>query len=140
MPLCSISIPVVGLGCWQSPPGEVEKSVEWALDAGVRLIDSAYMYMNEREIGSALAKCIESAKVRREDLFVVTKLPTMAMHPEDVGPFFEMSRRALGLDYVDLYLIHSPVGVHKDSLNGIKFYNGKVKSGPKSSLLKKIDV
>ncbi len=65
-------------------------------------------------------------KVKRKDLFIATKLPMMAMRPEDVEPFFEMSRKDLGLDYVDLYLIHSPLGVHKDSTNGLKFFGGKV--------------
>ncbi len=119
-------MPTVGLGCWQSAPGEVEKAVEWALDCGVRLVDTAFMYRNEREIGNALARCMASGRVRREELFVVTKLPLMAMRPEDVEPFFEMSRRDLGLDYVDLYLVHSPVGVHRDSNNWVKLYNGKV--------------
>ncbi len=64
----------------------------------------------------------------REELFVVTKLPMFAMQPRDVLPFFEKSRKALGLDYVDLYLIHSPVGVRRDEeRDEMKLNNGKVR-------------
>ncbi len=62
MPLCSMSMPTLGLGSWQSAPGEVEKSVEWALDAGVRLIDAAYNYMNEKEIENVLSKYLKEGK------------------------------------------------------------------------------
>ena len=55
-----------------------------------------------------------AGKVKREDLFITTKLPMMAMHPEDVAPFCDLSLKALGLDYLDLYLIHAPLGVEKD--------------------------
>ncbi len=50
-PLSAMLMPTVGLGSWQSSPGEIEKAVEWALDAGVKLIDTAFMYRNEKEIG-----------------------------------------------------------------------------------------
>ena len=52
--------------------------------------------------------------MKREDLFITTKLPVMGMHPEDVKTYFDLSMKALGLDYLDLYLIHSPVAVEKD--------------------------
>ena len=55
-------MPTVGLGCWQSAPGEIEKAIEWSLDAGVRLIDTAYMYTNEKEIGNVLTKYIKAGR------------------------------------------------------------------------------
>ena len=58
--LPSVFMPTVGLGCWQSEAGEVGKAVEWALDVGVRLIDTAYAYRNEKEIGIALTKYLSS--------------------------------------------------------------------------------
>ncbi len=58
--LQTVLMPSVGLGCWQSAPGEIEKAIEWALDAGVRLIDTAYWYANEKEIGGVLTKYINS--------------------------------------------------------------------------------
>jgi diketogulonate reductase-like aldo/keto reductase len=65
--------------------------------------------------------------LKRADLFVVTKLPLMAMTPDDVKPFVEMSLKALCLDYVDLYLVHSPLGVEMDrKTGGLKQVDGKV--------------
>ncbi len=58
--LQTVLMPSVGLGCWQSAPGEIEKAIEWSLDAGVRLIDTAFMYENEKEIGDVLTRYIKS--------------------------------------------------------------------------------
>ncbi len=63
VPACFM--PRLGLGCWQSSTGEVGRAVEWALETGVRLIDSAYAYGNEKEIGRALAKCIDKGAWHR---------------------------------------------------------------------------
>ena len=68
-----------------------------------------------------------SGKVKREELFVVTKLPLFAMRPEDVPVMFQRSLDDLGLEYIDLYLVHSPLGCEKDEeTNHIKFVDGKV--------------
>lgn len=68
-------------------------------------------------------------RVARKDLFIVTKLPMMAMRPELVNDYMEESLKNLGLDYVDLYLVHTPLGIHRDEKTRfIKFYEGgKVK-------------
>ncbi len=72
-------------------------------------------------------RCVASGKVKREELFVVTKLPLFAMRPEDVPGMFQRSLDDLGLEYIDLYLVHSPLGCEKDEeTNHIKFVNGKV--------------
>ncbi|XP_049768473.1 1,5-anhydro-D-fructose reductase-like [Schistocerca cancellata] len=103
-------MPIVGLGTWQSSEGEVGKALDVALEAGYRHIDTAFLYRNEREIGATLKKWFNSGKLKREDVFVVTKLPFMGMRQSGVEKYLKKSLCALQLDYVDLYLIHNPVG------------------------------
>jgi len=104
-------MPLVGLGTWQSSTGEVKAAVNWALEAGYRHFDTAFMYMNEEEIGDVFREWMVSGKIRREDLFITTKLPINAMKPEKVRRFLNQSLKKLQMDYVDLYLIHTPIGV-----------------------------
>ena len=108
--LQTIFMPNAGIGSFQSAKGEVGQAIDWALEAGIRLIDTAAIYMNEPEIGEVLEKWLSSGKVKREELFIVTKLPACAMQPERVQTFIDMSLQNLKLDYVDLYLIHAPIG------------------------------
>jgi diketogulonate reductase-like aldo/keto reductase len=106
------SMPLVGLGTWQaSNPDELEKALDAALEAGYRHIDTAYMYQNEQVIGNVLKRWLDSGKIKREDLFVVTKLPPIGMRPQHVPHFVEKSLKALQLDYLDLYLVHLPIGL-----------------------------
>ncbi|KAI1014354.1 hypothetical protein LB503_012961 [Fusarium chuoi] len=99
-------IPALGLGTWQSPAGEVEKAVTYALKDGYKLVDCAYCYGNEEEVGAGLKAAFE-AGVKREDIFVVTKVwATYNTRPE-LG--LDKSLKALGLDYVDLFLVHWPL-------------------------------
>jgi len=96
-------MPVLGLGTWQLAAGaETEQAVEWALEAGYRHIDTATMYRNEESIGAALRR----SGLTREELFVTTKL--MPGRP-NASRELEKSLQRLGLDYVDLYLIHWPL-------------------------------
>jgi diketogulonate reductase-like aldo/keto reductase len=98
-----VEIPQLGFGVFQVPPEDTQRVVEAALEAGYRHLDTAAAYRNEAGVGAAIA----SVGIPREELFVTTKL----RNGEQGKPFeaFEDSRRALGLDYVDLYLIHWPV-------------------------------
>eukprot|EP00105_Crassostrea_gigas_P024079 XP_011444204.1 PREDICTED: aldose reductase-related protein 2 [Crassostrea gigas] len=104
-----LHMPSVGLGTWQSPKDELKVAVRAALDDGYRHIDTAYSYLNEDAIGEVLQEYIKSGKVKREDLFIVTKLAMIHMEPALVKRSIEMSLKKLQLDYVDLYLIHFPV-------------------------------
>lgn len=99
-----VSMPRVGLGTWQVSDREAEKVVTTALEAGYRGIDTARSYHNEGGVGRAIA----AFGVPREDIFVTTKLPNDAHDYDAALKAFDGSLRRLGLDYVDLYLIHWP--------------------------------
>jgi 2,5-diketo-D-gluconate reductase A len=99
------SIPQVGLGVWQTPPEDTERAVAAALDAGYRHIDTAAAYDNEREVGRAIAK----SDVAREDVFLVTKLWNADQGYGSTLAAFDTSMDRLGVDYLDLYLIHWPL-------------------------------
>jgi 2,5-diketo-D-gluconate reductase A len=100
-----IEIPQLGFGVFQVPPEETQSAVELALGAGYRHIDTAGAYGNEREVGAALA----SSGLAREDYFVTTKLWNSEHGHDSALAAFEASLDRLGLDHVDLYLIHWPV-------------------------------
>lgn len=102
-------MPLIGLGTWLSNPGEVETAVVAAIDCGYRLIDCAYGYGNEKEVGKGLHQALSSGKVKREELFVVSKLWNSRHSPSDVVPSLRESLADLGLDYLDLFLIHWPI-------------------------------
>ncbi|AEO66465.1 ae6e9d32-61d6-48c1-b809-b1540378fd3b [Thermothielavioides terrestris] len=96
------SIPAIGLGTWQSRPGEVEKAVEAALRAGYRHIDTAFAYGNEKEVGEG----IRASGVPREEIFLTTKLDN-PWHKRSAEAL-DLSLANLGTSYVDLYLMHWP--------------------------------
>ncbi|MFE8970073.1 aldo/keto reductase [Streptomyces albogriseolus] len=99
------TIPALGLGTWPMDDAEAERAVTSALHAGYRLIDTAANYRNETGVGRAVA----GAGVPREEIVVTTKLPGRHHGYEETLASFEESRARLGLEYVDLYLIHWPL-------------------------------
>jgi 2,5-diketo-D-gluconate reductase A len=99
------SIPQVGLGVWRTPPEDTERAVATALDAGYRHIDTAAAYGNEREVGRAVA----TSGLPREDVYLVTKLWNADQGYERTLKAFDASMKRLGIDYLDLYLIHWPM-------------------------------
>ncbi|VDM43597.1 unnamed protein product [Toxocara canis] len=101
-------MPQVGLGTWMAYPNEVAAAVRTALDAGYRLIDTATCYGNEKEIGDVLHEYLTSGKLKREELFVTTKLWCSHNRPSEVEGQIRESLMKLQLDYVDLYLAHMP--------------------------------
>ncbi|MUL65556.1 oxidoreductase [Mycobacterium sp. CBMA 234] len=98
------SIPVVGLGVFQTPAEDTERAVIAALHAGYRHIDTAAVYRNETEVGRGLA----ASRVPREDVYVVTKLWNSEQGYEKTLAAFDASMKRLGLEYLDLYLVHWP--------------------------------
>jgi 2,5-diketo-D-gluconate reductase A len=100
-----VEIPQLGFGVFQVPPEDTQEVVEKAFDVGYRHIDTAGAYRNEKGVGAAIA----AAGLAREDLFVTTKLWNSEQGFETTLAAFEASLGRLGLDYVDLYLIHWPV-------------------------------
>lgn len=106
-------MPLFGLGVFQSKDGnEVINAVKWALEAGYRLIDTAAIYGNEVGVGEA----IRQSGVPRDQIFVTTKVWNSAQREDKVLQAFDESLDKLGLDYVDLYLVHWPVaGKYKET-------------------------
>lgn len=108
-----VKIPAIGFGTWQIPDGpEAYNATLAALKAGYRHIDTAMVYGNEKSVGRA----IKDSGINREEIFVTTKLSAMIKGYDEALAEFEKSLANLGLDYIDLYLIHNvkPWGVESD--------------------------
>ncbi|MBO4255158.1 aldo/keto reductase [Streptomyces griseorubiginosus] len=99
------TIPAIGLGTWPMSDTEAERAVAGALETGYRLVDTATNYRNESGVGLGIAR----SGIPREEVVVTTKLPGRHHGHEETLASFEESRRRLGLEYVDLYLIHWPL-------------------------------
>lgn len=110
-----VNLPSVGLGTYRSKQGEVEDAVKAAIDAGYRHFDCAWFYGNEAEVGSAIREKIDSGIVKREDLFITSKLWNNFHCKMSVVPKLKESLEALGLDYLDLYLIHWPFAFKEEA-------------------------
>lgn len=102
-------MPALGLGTWQAPRGEVGQAVLEAIRCGYRHIDCAAIYGNEKEIGEALKSVLDAGEVRREELWVTSKLWNTRHKQADVIPALKKTLADLQLEYLDLYLIHWPV-------------------------------
>lgn len=102
-----VKMPMEGFGVFQVPdPAQCEQAVLNAISSGYRLIDTAAAYMNEEAVGAAIKKC----GVSRKELFITTKLWVQDTSYEGAKKAFETSLKKLGLEYLDLYLIHQPMG------------------------------
>jgi 2,5-diketo-D-gluconate reductase A len=99
------TIPQLGFGVWQIDPDDTARAVSHALETGYRHIDTAQMYGNEREVGEA----IRASGLDRADVFITSKLDNRFHRPDDARRAFESSLIELGVDYVDLFLIHWPL-------------------------------
>lgn len=102
----SVMMPSIGYGVFQIPQNETERCVSDALETGYRMIDTASSYFNEKEVGAA----IRNSGIKREEIFVTTKLWVQDYEIDDVLRAFDKSMSNLGLDYLDLYLLHKPYG------------------------------
>ena len=123
-----VKMPYFGLGTWQSEDGpEVKNAVHFALDAGYRLIDTASFYENEKGIGEA----IREHGIDRKELFVTTKVWNDRHGFEQTQKAYDQSLKKLGMDYVDLYLIHWPVtGKFEDTWKALEkiYKEGRVRA------------
>jgi 2,5-diketo-D-gluconate reductase A len=103
-------IPQFGFGVFQVKPEDTVEAVSTALQTGYRHLDTAEMYGNEKEVGAAIAK----SGLDRADVFVTSKLSNDAHLPDDARAAFDLSLEELGLDYLDLFLIHWPLPTRYD--------------------------
>lgn len=101
-----VMMPAIGFGVFQIEPKDTERAVSDALEVGYRMIDTASSYFNEAEVGAA----IRNSGIKREELFITTKLWVQDYEYDDALRAFDRSMKLLGLDYLDLYLLHKPYG------------------------------
>ena len=122
-----LKMPLEGFGVFQVPdPAQCEQAVLDAIASGYRLIDTAAAYMNEAAVGAAIKKC----GVPREELFITTKLWVQDAGYEEAKKAIETSLKNLGLDYLDLYLIHQPMGDYIGAYRAMEeaYREGKLKA------------
>ena len=104
-------MPLIGLGLWKIDKAQVADVVVEAIRAGYRHLDSACDYGNEKEVGEGIKRAIDEGLCTREDLWVTSKLWNTYHHPDHVVMAMDQSLHDLGLDYLDLYLIHFPIAL-----------------------------
>lgn len=109
-------MPIIGLGTWKSEPGELYSAVRESIRLGYRHFDCAAQYDNEVEVGKALHDSMKNDEIKREDIWVTSKLPNNGHLREDVLPSLSKTLTDLKLDYLNLYLIHWPVA-YKPEIN-----------------------
>jgi diketogulonate reductase-like aldo/keto reductase len=102
------AMPALGFGTLIPDPVATKTATKAALETGFRQLDASERYRNEKEVGEAIQEVFKAGKIKREEVFIATKVWNNNHRPERVQPAFEASRKRLQLDYVDLYLIHTP--------------------------------
>ncbi len=106
-------MPALGLGTWKSAKGEVYTAVKTAIEIGYRHFDCALVYGNEQEIGQAFADAMKEGMVKREELWITSKLWNNSHEKQYILPSIKTTLKDLQLDYLDLYLIHWPVALKR---------------------------
>ena len=119
-------MPSVGFGTLISDPATTISATRDAVEVGYRHFDCAERYRNEREVGEALKAGLTAAGIAREEIFVTTKLWNSNHRPERVEPAFEGSRERLRLDYLDLYLVHTPFAFQPGDEQDPRDENGNI--------------
>ncbi|HKM66068.1 MAG TPA: aldo/keto reductase [Candidatus Acidoferrum sp.] len=119
-------MPALGFGTLIADPGETLRATRAALEAGFRQFDCSERYRNEEAVGEAIQGVLREGKVRRDELFIATKLWNNNHRPERVKPAFEASLGRLGLAYLDLYLIHTPFAFQPGDEQDPRDQNGNV--------------
>jgi diketogulonate reductase-like aldo/keto reductase len=119
-------MPALGFGTLIPDPIATRDATKAALEAGFRVLDTAERYRTEKEVGEAMQEVFKGGKIKREDVFVITKLWNTNHRPEHVKPAFEASLQRLKLYFVDLYLIHTPYAFQPGSEQDPRDANGEV--------------
>src|SRR5215472_1651693 len=119
-------MPALGFGTLIPDPIDTKSATRAALEAGFRQLDSSERYRNETEVGEAMQEVFKEGKIKREDVFIATKLWNNNHRPERVKPAFEASLKRLQLDYIDLYLIHTPFAFQSGEEQDPRDESGKV--------------
>jgi diketogulonate reductase-like aldo/keto reductase len=120
------AMPALGFGTLIPDPVATRNATKAALEAGFRVLDTAERYRTEKEVGEAMKEVFKAGKIKREDVFVITKLWNTNHRPERVEPAFQDSLRKLQLDFVDLYLIHTPFAFYPGMEQDPRDANGNV--------------
>jgi diketogulonate reductase-like aldo/keto reductase len=120
------AIPALGFGTLIPDPIATRTATKAALEAGFRALDASERYRNEKEVGEALQEVFKAGKIKREDVFIATKVWNNNHRPERVKPAFEASLKRLQLDYADLYLIHTPFAFQPGDEQDPRDANGNV--------------
>ncbi len=120
------AIPALGFGTLIPDPIATKTATKAALETGFRGLDTAERYRTEREVGEAMKEVFKAGKIKREEVFVATKLWNTNHRPERVKPAFEASLKKLQLDYLDLYLIHTPFAFQPGDVQDPRDANGNV--------------
>ncbi len=120
------AIPALGFGTLIPDPVATRTATKAALETGFRMLDASERYRNEKEVGEAMQEVFKAGKIKREEVFIATKVWNNNHRPERVKPAFEASLKRLQLDYADLYLIHTPFAFQPGDDQDPRDANGNV--------------